>query len=320
MQADLTRIDTTLDFGWDNKSPDDEKIHRDFFFGRWQGFLQAPFGETYTLSIASDDGARMWIDDELIFEYWQPQATTEHFFNYAFEAGKKYPIKIEYFERDGGAAIHLRWQSAHTPRAIIPKRQLYPLATGSLEGIVWLDIEGDGRYDGNEKGMIGASVILLDETYSFIDHSETDSAGRFVFQQSIGTYYLHIVTPSGYRDWQPSTGLDMTAYSEAILISPDSSVSRQFGYIPNQLTNINTIESSAVSLKPNPIQNQFTLNSLRRIESVEIYNSTGTLVKKQHLTASSNVINISVPHLTPGPYLVKIKTDEGPLFKKIIKI
>jgi hypothetical protein len=53
------------------------------------------------------------------------------------EAGKKYDIKVEYFEEVGGANIKLEWASSQTPREIISSSQFYlpNFTTSGLEQI-----------------------------------------------------------------------------------------------------------------------------------------------------------------------------------------
>lgn len=37
-------------------------------FNRWNGFIQPAFSERYTFSVEVNDGARLWIGDELMFD------------------------------------------------------------------------------------------------------------------------------------------------------------------------------------------------------------------------------------------------------------
>ena len=315
---DLVRIDTVIDFGWDNKSPDPDVINRDFFFGRWQGFIEAPFSEEYTLSIASDDGARMWIDDELIFNHWQPQATTEHFFNYTFEAGKKYPIKIEYFELEGGAAIHLRWQSEHTKREIIPRRQLYSLQIGAIDGVLFLDREGDETYHGNEESIPGASVILLDESYRFVAHTESDQGGRFSFEQFLGDYYLHVITPEDYRNWQPSIGLDMNGFSALTSLEADSTLFIALGFRDDNITAVSYLGAQSVKIRPNPTSDWLEVVSDEPLTAIKVFDLAGrSIIEKKDLHQEN--ISINVSHFNAGFYFMEIEHRNTKILKKFVK-
>ncbi len=128
---DLVRIDTVINFNWGGGSPLAGKITPDHFSVRWQGFIEVPFTDTYTFYAVSDDGVRLRIDNQQIIDAWVPQPPTQWSGSLYLEAGKSYPLVLEYFEDGGGAVIQLFWQSTLLPRQIIPKSQLYPTAEGS---------------------------------------------------------------------------------------------------------------------------------------------------------------------------------------------
>lgn len=120
------RIDTTINFSWGGSSAAPNLIGEDFFSIRWTGGIEPLFSEEHTFYIISDDGVRLWVDDELVIDRWVPQAPTETQGSIYLEKGRRYPIKLEYFEDGGGAVCQLFWRSTRLPREVIPKRQLYP--------------------------------------------------------------------------------------------------------------------------------------------------------------------------------------------------
>ncbi|SHG13175.1 Por secretion system C-terminal sorting domain-containing protein [Flavobacterium fluvii] len=70
------------------------------------------------------------------------------------------------------------------------------------------------------------------------------------------------------------------------------------------------------TLYPNPVTNTIFLSSFnQKIEKVEIYNMTGTLVK----SIGKEVEAIDVSNLSLGIYLVKVTTDQGTSTQRIIK-
>jgi glucose/arabinose dehydrogenase len=120
------RIDTIVQFQWDGGSAAPMLLGDDFYSVRWTGFVEPYHSEPYTFYVNSDDGVRLWVNDELIIDQWVPQAPFETSGTINLEAGERYSIKLEYFEDAGGAVCELRWSSLRTPKAIIPKSQLYP--------------------------------------------------------------------------------------------------------------------------------------------------------------------------------------------------
>lgn len=120
------RIDSTINFSWGGGSAAPNLIGEDFFSIRWTGGIEPLFSEEHTFHIISDDGVRLWVADELLIDQWVPQAPTETQGRIVLEKGRRYPIKLEYFEDGGGAVCQLFWSASRLPREIIPKRQLYP--------------------------------------------------------------------------------------------------------------------------------------------------------------------------------------------------
>jgi hypothetical protein len=86
---------------------------------------RGPLTETYTFYISHDDGARVWIGDTLVVDNWTDHAAVEDKGTIDLVIGKKYPIKVEFFENSGDASCQLSWSSNSIAKAIIPKTQLY---------------------------------------------------------------------------------------------------------------------------------------------------------------------------------------------------
>ncbi|SEG97406.1 Glycosyl hydrolases family 2, TIM barrel domain [Nonomuraea solani] len=88
---------------------------------RWTGQITAEYSETYTFSIIGDNGFRLWVDGRPIIDHWVDDWDREQTGTpIALQAGRKYDVKVEYFEHFGGANLRLRWQSPSQPKAIVP--------------------------------------------------------------------------------------------------------------------------------------------------------------------------------------------------------
>ena len=120
----LTRTDATVDFSWGLGSPAGN-IGSDTFSVRWSGQIEPLYSETYTFQTTSDDGIRLWINNQLVIDKFIDQAPTEHTGTISLNAGERYDIRLEYYERGGGAVSRLAWSSASQPFEIIPQSQLY---------------------------------------------------------------------------------------------------------------------------------------------------------------------------------------------------
>jgi len=92
---------------------------------RWTGGITPEFSETYTFSMIGDNGFRLWVDGRLIIDNWVDNWDVEMVGEpIALEAGRRYDIKVEYFEHVGGSNLRLRWESASQPKEIVPPEAL----------------------------------------------------------------------------------------------------------------------------------------------------------------------------------------------------
>ncbi len=121
----MTRLDPAVNFDWGGGAPD-PSISSDHFTVRWTGAVQPQFNETYTFYTKTDDGVRLWVNNQEIINAWVDQAATEWSGAIALNAGQRYALRMEYYENAGSASAQLSWSSPSTTKQIIPTSQLYP--------------------------------------------------------------------------------------------------------------------------------------------------------------------------------------------------
>ena len=86
------------------------------------------YTERYTFVATSDDGVRLWINDQLIIDNWHDQAWGEARGTFDLVGGQRATLRMEYYDNQAGAAVRLEWQSPHQYREIIPSARLVPAA------------------------------------------------------------------------------------------------------------------------------------------------------------------------------------------------
>ncbi len=123
----LTRTDSTVDFNWAGGSPAPGIVPADQFSVRWEGEVEARSNELYTFYVTHDDGARLWVDDQLIIDNWTDHAAIEDSGSIPLQLGQRYSIRLEFYEAGGDATASLSWSTpAGLAKQIIPATQLYP--------------------------------------------------------------------------------------------------------------------------------------------------------------------------------------------------
>jgi hypothetical protein len=66
----ISRVDPAIDFDWGLGTPGPAITDGDTFSARWTGTLRPPSTESYTFTLAADDGGRLWLDGELLIDAW----------------------------------------------------------------------------------------------------------------------------------------------------------------------------------------------------------------------------------------------------------
>lgn len=104
-----TRIDSVVNFNWSGSRPENCPIED--YSVRWTGeILPMETGE-YEIGVLTDDGARLWLDEQLIIDAWQKQAMTYYSKHVQLTENRRYKIKLEYFQAGGDAVIKLVWRT-----------------------------------------------------------------------------------------------------------------------------------------------------------------------------------------------------------------
>ncbi len=125
-----TRNDSQVNFDWGGGSPM-SGVGVDNFCVRWEGQVQAPTTGTYTFSTTTDDGTRLWVNNQLLVDKWVDQGTTTWSGTISLTAGQKVPLKMEYYENGGGASAKLSWSGPNIASQIVPQAYLYPLSSAT---------------------------------------------------------------------------------------------------------------------------------------------------------------------------------------------
>ena len=125
----LTRIEA-VDFSWGGKPPA-AGMGTVFVSVRWTGQIVTPTTQTYTFTLRSDDGVRLWVNGQLIIDKFVNAGANKDNVSTGIRltAGVKYDIKIEYFENTGGAFCQLYWQTSTMPKTLVPATALFAPAT-----------------------------------------------------------------------------------------------------------------------------------------------------------------------------------------------
>jgi hypothetical protein len=151
-KPDFTDLQTThaaeaVDFDFGANKPD-PALGADNFSIRWTGQVEPNESGPTRFQMLSDDGARVWVDGQLLIDNWMDHNTSDSgVLNLV--AGKKYNVRVDYREDAGLAVAKLRWATTCQPVRSIPATQLFP--DGYTE-----NMGGAGGAGGSDSGGAGA--------------------------------------------------------------------------------------------------------------------------------------------------------------------
>jgi aryl-phospho-beta-D-glucosidase BglC (GH1 family) len=159
----VNRIDPVINFNWETEEPA-PGLTPDAFSARWTGFIVPRFTEEYTFYISSNDGVRLWVNNQLLVNDWTGHALKTFTGKINLLKGQKHDIKIEYFEDENNAEIKLEWESASQTRQVVPAIQLYPsyiaaIADGIAELWDYCSFDNKGNSVSLKEGSYSASSL-----------------------------------------------------------------------------------------------------------------------------------------------------------------
>jgi hypothetical protein len=113
--ADLYRQDESINFNWKSSSPD-PSINKDHYIVRWtktQNFVAG----NYRFISTSDDGIRVWLDNNLLIDQWNDHAFKIDSADRNVTSGN-HIIKIEYYENSGESVAKFNITQANSATQI----------------------------------------------------------------------------------------------------------------------------------------------------------------------------------------------------------
>ena len=146
-----TRNDSAVNFDFGNGGPL-PGFGGDQFSVRWTGTLEAPADGEYEFITETDDGVRLWVNNQKIIDHWRDMAPTRKSGKLRLRKGQRVGLRMDYYENGGGAVARLFWKPPEARECLIPlagsfrafaeqEAGLGPIAVRAV------DYNGDGKLD-----------------------------------------------------------------------------------------------------------------------------------------------------------------------------
>jgi hypothetical protein len=91
-------------------------VPADFWSVRWTGNLTFGAAGNYVVQVTSDDGVRVWLDNQLVVNSWTNGGNVAYVLAPMTVAqGTTLPIRIEHYDGTGASTFKLRWKTPSSP-------------------------------------------------------------------------------------------------------------------------------------------------------------------------------------------------------------
>lgn len=131
---------------------------RDKFALRFTGNLSVPKSGKYTFYIASDDGSRVYLDQQLFINHDGLHGMSEKRASVDLAVGS-HPLIVTYFDNGGGDGLKVQWSGPDFPRQDIAAKHLS--VSGGTSTIHDLAILSLGSIPGNEAALFNDLANLM---------------------------------------------------------------------------------------------------------------------------------------------------------------
>jgi YD repeat-containing protein len=213
----LTRTDATVDFnaGYGAIA---SGLGTDHVSARWTGYIGSAHQQgiqEYTFYVAADDGVRLWIDGQLIIDSWSTGPAFEKQGRIVLEAGRRYSIRLEYFEHEGTASAQLSWKTAGLAKQVVAPSYLFTADIANAETVADRIARGasaglTARYYDNPD-FTGLVTTRVDNTINFSGFDTPANQTNFSVRwqgtivpahgQGVQTYRFATASNDGIRVW-----------------------------------------------------------------------------------------------------------------------
>ena len=201
----MTRTDPVIDFNWGGGSPEGSGLSADGWSVRWTGEIEPVYTDTYTFYENTDDGCRVYVNNQLIIDQWGDHAAEEWTGTINLNAGQLYDLRVEYYENGGDAIVQFSWSSTYQTKEIVPQSRLYsegseptpnptatPVITNPPSNLG--DVNNDGSIDIVDALLIAQYYVGLTSIDTTNADTNCDGNVDIVDALLIAQYYVGLIS------------------------------------------------------------------------------------------------------------------------------
>ncbi|MGC8739302.1 MAG: PA14 domain-containing protein, partial [Candidatus Hydrogenedens sp.] len=212
------RLDANINFDWGEGGPGIGGLGADSFSIGWRGWIYIPNSGSWTFYTITDDGVRLYVNDQLIIDHWSNQGAIEWAGSINLNPGWN-KFALNYFENTGNAVARFLYEGPGVSKQVIPASafdinrgvtqfqgihaRYYRWSGGSPPNPFTFANWSMNRYDPNVNFDWGTGDPDIDnhvgaDTFAVIWHGN-------VYIPTAGNWTFYTITDDGARLWVDGT-------------------------------------------------------------------------------------------------------------------
>jgi hypothetical protein len=203
----LVRTDAVLNWDWAAGTPA-SGLPADRFSVRWSSRIQPRYSEVYTFHLTTDDGCRLWINNQLLIDKWHDDPGTDTTGSILLTGGERYDLRIDFYENTGNSSAKLEWNSASQAREIVPQGVLFPNRAPVLAAV-------------SDKSILAGRTLTVTNSASDPDVP----AQTLTFNLLIAPAGASISSSSGVITWRPAIAQSSATHGFSVVVADNGTPS-----------------------------------------------------------------------------------------------
>lgn len=191
----LVRDDAAINFDWGLDSPAIHVIHHNRFAVRWSNTLSLEPGR-YRFAATTDDGVRLWVNDQLVIDQWHAQTAYTHAAELDLPGGAT-PVKMEYYDEVGLAEARLAWTRLDVDASLHPDAAHIPVEVTLGDSAPGPEIEPVATVSNANVLNVRAGPGLAYESFAYLVREQTVT----MLGRDAAPAWIQVQLPDGRSGW-----------------------------------------------------------------------------------------------------------------------
>jgi len=307
----------------------------------YSGYIDIPVDGMYTFYTSSNEGSRLYLDENLLVDNDGIHSETEVSGSACLYSGY-HTIRVEYFETTGEEGLLVQFEGPGTSKRVLNDYLKTTDPFGRIEAEDYDQANGTNTEDCSDTGG-GQNVGSIRDgnwlMFSNINLSEVHSINmRLASKSSGGTIEVRLGSASGtlvstldmpntgnWQGWETVSGAltsEAGIYDVYLVFKSSSSYVGNINWIEFSgtvidETSVDKVEGvQNISLYPNPVKDKLTITNSNGAH-LQVYNQLGRMVIEEII--KSDQYKVSMTDLQSGFYVLRVANDGVLKNYKVIK-